>query len=154
MPKSVRPYTGPSALQGYDEKGNPISMPIQVKQVGTDDNGKPIYGLITETTDIGVKDSNVDSISAVPLYLIGEFNTITNNVMTISEEADALTIDNGNQQFTITVNGITITIKPNRIYTPSDLCFETPFTTITFSSPNPTDFQILAHKRGVAPDDT
>jgi hypothetical protein len=113
---------------------------------------KDAEGNIIDPRNINALDSNVDSISAVPLYLIGEFSTITDNVMTISEESDALTIDNGNTQFTITVNDKTITIKPNRIYTPDDLTFETPFTTVTFSSPNPTDFQLLAHKRGYVDD--
>lgn len=93
-------------------------------------------------------DSNIDSISAVPLYLINEYDStdITDNIMTISEASDNINIENyGNTDFTTTINSKTITIKANRIY---DLTFEDSFTTITFSA-GAANFQLLAKKRGI-----
>lgn len=101
-----------------------------------------------ETGELLVKGDGGSSVSETPLTLIGEFSTITENVMTLSEEANALIIENyGSSDFTITINSITITIRMDRIYSTDDLSFETAFDEIIFSTPNPTDFQLLAFKK-------
>lgn len=55
----ARSYTGPSVLLGYDADGNPIQVPIEAVQIGTDSNGKPIYGLRTD------KAKNVKTITLI-----------------------------------------------------------------------------------------